>query len=138
MKIKKVNEINYSTEITKVDSKKILDSVPVQNNRDISDWFIKDSMKSYREGHIGLLKNLISELTELFGPYNKGLRLEFLTKLWVLKYKFLIFNVFTAKGKGTSIEVCDMTHDDVRIGKNEKEIIEFLEELHKIVNNEKN
>lgn len=135
MKIKKLNEMNDTDEIIKVPVKIIYDSVPVQSNRYISDWFIEDSMTSYREGHIGLLKNLITELTELFGSYNKGLRLEFLTKLWILKYKDLTFNVFTAKGKGTSIEVCDMTHEEVRNGKNKEEIIEFLEKLHKLVNN---
>lgn len=110
-------------------------SVPVQNNINISNWFIKNSMTSYREGHIGLLKNLISELTELFGKSNKTLRLEFMTKVWILKYKNLTFNVFTAKGKGTSIEVCNLDYEDIRSGKYEAEIIEFLEKLYNLINN---
>lgn len=109
-------------------------SVPVQNNINISNWFIKNSMTAYREGHIGLLKNLISELTELFGKSNKTIRLEFMTRVWILKYKNLTFNVFTAKGKGTSIEVCDFDYEDIRNGKYEAEIIEFLEKLYNLIN----
>jgi len=134
MKIKKVNEMIDTDSITHVIGKKINDSVPVTNSRKISQWFVDNSMSSHKEGHISLLKNLITELTELFGVYNKGMRLEFLTKVWILKYKDLTFNIFTAKGKGTSIEVCDLKYEDIRNGKYENEIIEFLQKLYELIN----
>lgn len=131
MKIKKVNEISDSLEITKVEGKKFSDnSIPVTNSRKVLDWIVNTQFKTKKN----LMQNLIVELTELFGPYNRGLRLEFLTKLWILKYKDIIFNVFTAKGKGTSIEIVDQDFDDIRFGKKDKEIIEFLEKLTVLVN----
>lgn len=57
-----------------------------------------------------------------------------MTKVWILEYNGLIFNIFTSKGKGTSVEICGYDYDDIRTGINEKEIIEFLEELHRLIN----
>src|ERR1035437_3516129 len=88
-------------------------SVPVQNSREILRWICDNQTKSYQNKEKNLSQNLISELTELFGNPNKTLRLEFMTKLWILKYNDIIFNVFTARNKGTSIEVCGYSHDDI-------------------------
>jgi hypothetical protein len=107
-------------------------SIPVQNNPQILKWLCDNQTKSYQNKEKNLLQNLIPELTELFGNPNKTLRLE--SKLWILKYNDLTFNVFTAKGKGTSIEVCDYSHDDINSGVKQTEIIQFLEELHRLIN----
>jgi len=131
MKIKKVNEISDSSDIIKIEGKKFSDnSIPVTNSRKVLDWIVNTQFKTEKN----LMQNLIVELTELFGTYNRGLRLEFLTKLWILKYKDITFNVFTAKGKGTSIEIVDQEFEDIRFGKKDKEIIEFLEKLTILVN----
>src|ERR1022692_4831398 len=76
-------------------------STPIVNNPIILKWIVNNQIKSYEESKKNLLQNLVTEMTELFGDPNRTLRLEFMTKLWILKYKGLIFNVFTAKGKGT-------------------------------------
>ena len=120
--------------IIKLDRIIVRNSTPVINNRDILQWMVDNQLESYRQGKKNLAKNLLSELTNEFGPANEGLRLEFMTKVWVLEYKELIFNVFTAKGKGTSIEVCGMSDEEIRNGVNQEEIIEFLSELHSIIN----
>lgn len=78
-------------------------SVPVMNNPRISQWLCDNSVKAYEQKKKNLMHNLINELTALFGKQNKTLGLEFFTRLWGLKYKDLTFNVYTAKGKGTSI-----------------------------------
>lgn len=56
---------------------------------------------------------------------------EFNFKIWTLKFNNLTYNIFTAKNKGTSIEINDVDHEDIRLGKYDKEIIEFLTELQK-------
>ena len=56
-----------------------------------------------------------------------------MTKLWVLKYDDLVFNVFTSK-RGTSIELCDHTTLQIRSGQKQEEIINFLTELDNLIN----
>jgi hypothetical protein len=109
-------------------------SVPVSNNPNILKWLVDCQTHSYLNGQKNLSKNLLDELENIFGPSNKSLRLEFATKVWVLEYNGLTFNVFTAKGKGTSIEICGFDYDDIRTGSREFEIISFLEELHRLIN----
>lgn len=91
-----------------------------------------------RQIHIKIKKNLsqniLKELELNFGKPNKSIRLEFLNNVWILKYNELTFNIFSTKGKGISIEICGYNYDDIRTGLKEKEIIEFLEELHKLIN----
>jgi hypothetical protein len=109
-------------------------SVPVVNNPIILKWIVDCQTNSYLNKEKNLSSNLLIELESLFGSSNKVLRLEFMTKVWVLEYNGLVFNIFTAKKKGTSIEICGVNYEDVRIGGNETEIINFLEELHKLIN----
>jgi len=85
-------------------------SVPVTNNPVILNTLVNYQIKAYRNKEKDLSRNLIEELTNLFGTPNKSLRLEFMTKLWFLKYKDLTFNIFTAK-------------------------IDFLETLYSLINN---
>lgn len=88
-------------------------------------------MKSYKNSEKNLLRNIIDDLNSNFGEPNKALKLEFNTKVWILKYKDLTFNVFTSKGGGTSIELCNYSDEQVRKGEREEDIIDFLTELHK-------
>lgn len=110
-------------------------SIPVSCNASILQWMVDNQVKSYENSKKNLLQNLIDELTNIFGNPNKTLRLEFMTKLWILKFNDLIFNVFTAKNKGTSIELCNYSYDEITNNNQLKNnIIEFLSELHKLIN----
>ena len=109
-------------------------SVAITNNPNILQWLVDCQLKSYKNGQKNLSSNLLIELNSLFGSHNKGFRLEFMTKLWILEHDGLEFNVFTAKGKGTSIEICGFNCDDIRNGIKYTEIITFLEKLHELIN----
>ena len=125
---------NLNEGINKVKKIVIDDSVPVNNNPNILKWLVDCQTNSHLSDEKSLSQNLLKELEDLFGPSNKSLRLEFMTKVWILEYNGLVFNVFTAKGKGTSIEICGYDYEDIRTGTKEEEIISFLEELHRLIN----
>jgi hypothetical protein len=108
-------------------------STPINNNPNILKWLVDCQTNSYPNNK-NLSKNLLKELTEIFGKPNKSLKLEVNTKLYIIEYNKLTFNIFTAKGKGTSIEICKSNYEDIRTGKHEKEIIEFLKELYTKIN----
>lgn len=118
-------------EINKVRRNVLEDSIPVINNPNILKWLVDCQINSYLNNQKNLSKNLLKELEYFFGNSNKSLRLEFMTKVWILEYNKLIF---TSKGKGTSVEICGCDYDDIRTGTKEKEIVEFLEELHRLIN----
>ena len=90
--------------------------------------------KTIRNNQKPLSATLIDEFTSLFGSPNKIKKFEFLTRVWILKYNDLIFNVYSAKTKGTSIEIIGYSYDDIRSGKRQKDIILFLEKLSALVN----
>lgn len=121
-------------QINKVKKTVLENSVPVINNPNILNWFVDNQTNSYINDQKNLSQNLLEELEKSFANYNKLLRLEFITKVWILEYKGLTFNVFTSKRKGTYVEICGHSYEDIQSGKNEKEIINFLGELHKLVN----
>lgn len=133
MRIKKFNE-SLDNQITQTKGIVVKDSVPVTNNMEIMQYMIDIQMKSYKSGEKNLTSNLIDELTREFGEPNKRLRLEFNTKLWCLQFKGNDYNIFTAKGKGTGIEICGLSYEEVRNGIKKEEIMEFLDELHRIIN----
>ena len=120
--------------INKVKRIVIDDSVPITNNPNILKWLVDCQTNSYRNNQKNLSQNLLKELEETFGSSNKSLRLEFMTKVWILEYNGLTFNVFTSNGKGTSIEICGDDYEGIRTGTNEEEIIKFLDELHRLIN----
>lgn len=124
--------------ISKLNSIILKNSVPVSNNPNILKWLVDCQINSYLNKQKNLSQNLLVDLEKIFGPSNKSLRLEFMTKVWVLGYNELVFNIFTAKGKGTSIEICGYTHDKIRQQEKESEIIGFLQELHKMINSYEN
>ena len=119
--------------IKKLSTKILKYSTPVNNNVSILEWLVNCSTDSFSTNKKHLSKNLSEELKKCFGSPNKSLKLEYLTKVWVVEYKSLIFNIFASK-RGTSIEICDHDFNDIRTGTKEKEIIQFLEELHKLIN----
>ena len=127
--MKKFNEMLRGDVITKVPTKRLVDSVQVTNNPTILKWICDKGVEDYKSGHKSLMDDLRPELTDAFGRYNLIRVWEFRYKIWVLKYRGIVFNVFSAAGKGTSIEVTNMSSQDLRSGTNEKDIISFLEEL---------
>lgn len=115
-------------------TKRNRNSVPVTNNRNILDWFVnKHQLNCFKEKRKSLMSDLRSELFDTFGKQDVTITGEFRNKLWTLKFNDLTFNVYSASGKGTSIEVCDLSYEQVRNGEKEKEIIQFLIELDDIL-----
>jgi hypothetical protein len=133
MRIRKFNE-SLDNQIIQTKGNVVKDSVPVTNNKEIMEYMIDIQMKSYKNDEKNLTSNLIDELTSEFGVPNKTMRLEYNTKLWFLEFKGNNYNIFTAKGKGTGIEICGLSYEEVRNGIKKEEIMEFLDELHRIVN----
>jgi len=133
----KVNKFEETIDkITHVEGKDFSnDSVPITNSREILTYMVNIQTSAFKDNKLTLTSNLIEPLTKKFGTQNKTMRLEFMTKLWILKFKDLTFNVYTAKNRGTSYEVCDYSYEDVREGKIDKKIIEFLEKLYILINN---
>ena len=133
MRIRKFNE-SLDNHIIQTKGNVVKYSVPVTNNKEIMEYMIDIQMKSYKSDEKNLTSNLIDELTREFGAPNKTMRLEYNTKLWFLEFKGNSYNIFTAKGKGTGIEICGLSYEEVRNGIKKEEIIEFLDELHRIIN----
>ena len=125
--------------ITKVQTKDILDSIPITNNIKILGWIVNQSMvniEGYNANHKSLAADLRSELESAFGKQNITKVFGYRTKIWVLEFKDLTFNVFSAPTKGTNIEIVDMSYTDMHQGKRCEDIIEFLEQLSKLINSQ--
>ena len=133
----KVNKFEETTnKIIHIDGKYFSnDSVSITNSREILNYMVNIQTHAFQDNKLTLTSNLIEPLTKIFGTQNKTIRSEFMLKLWILKFKDLTFNVYTAKNRGTSYEVCDYSYEDVREGKIDKKIIEFLEKLYILINN---
>lgn len=134
MKILKFKESLESNKITQTKGIVLKSSVPVTNNAEILQYIIDIQMDSYKNGKKSLSANLLEELNREFGKPNKRMRLEFLNSVWCLKFKGIDYNVFSAKGKGTGIEICGLSYEEVRNGVHKEQIKEFLDELYKTVN----
>lgn len=133
MRIKKFNE-SLDSQIIKTKGILLKDSVPVTNNAEILQHMIDIQMDSFKNDKKSLSANLITELTNAFGASNKRMRLEYLTSVWCLQFKGIDYNIFSANNKGTGIEVCGLSYEEVRSGLNKEEIKEFLDELYNAVN----
>jgi hypothetical protein len=121
--------------ITKIKKTILPLSSPITNNAQILGWLVDNQVNSYKSSQKNLLRNLIDDLTHIFGDPNKVIRLEFNNEVWILRYKDLTFNIFTSKGGGTSIELCNYSDEQIRSGERQEDIIDFLKELHKKINN---
>jgi hypothetical protein len=119
--------------IKKVEKLILPSTSPISNNPNILKYLVDNQLLSYRENKKNLSRNMIEELTIVFGKHNKCLRLVFMTKIWILEYKGFNFFVYTAKNKGTTIELQE-NYDDIRNGKHEDIIIEFLDQLYTLIN----
>lgn len=118
----------------KLNTKKILNSVPVTCSATVLNWMVQEQMKAYKAGHKSLLADIREQMTKAFGEPNTTKTFEFRTKIWIIEFKSLTFNVFSAAKKGTSIEICNCTYDDMYNNTHIKEIIEFLELLSNKIN----
>ena len=133
MRIRKFNE-SLDNQIIKTKGILLKGSVPVTNNVEILQYMIDIQMDSFKNGKKSLSANLITELNNVFGTANKKMRLEYLTSVWFLEFKGIHYNIFSSSNKGTGIEVCGLSYDEVRNGVNKEEIKEFLDELYKVLN----
>jgi hypothetical protein len=129
-----VEVIEGGVEIRKVETSKIRSSIPVVNDTEILSRIITIQVGAYNKGLKSLSQSLVTELMMLFGASNKIMKLEYRTRVWVLEHCGIYYNVFTAVGRGTSIEICDYTFEDVRLGVMRDQILDFLEELRMLVN----
>ncbi len=111
------------------------DSVPITNNPIILQWLVDCQLKSFKNKHSNLSKNLINELCKVFGTSSKTLSIKHFSKVWILKFNNLEFYIFTSKGKGTKIEITDTSYEDINSGSHQEEILNFLDTLHKNLNN---
>jgi hypothetical protein len=118
----------------KANTKTLAGSLPVTNNSLILQWLCNNAVTAHKNGKKSLTRNLVKELEQLFGAHNKGLRLRRLTKVWVIDFDGMRFNIFTASGTGTSIEVRDMSHEDLQTFEARVRILAFLEELSRKIN----
>jgi len=106
-------------------------SLPITCSRGVLTWVIEThQMDCFRNNKPSLMSDLRKELTNTFGEQVKTITGEFRNKLWVLEHNGLVYNVFSASNKGTSIEVCK-TFEEIRSGVHDTHIIGFLMELHK-------
>ena len=106
-KVKNFNQF-LNENINKVNRIVLEDSVPVTNNPNILKWLVDCQTNSYRNNHKNLSQNLLKELEEIFGSSNKSLRLEFMTKVWILEYNGLIFNISQRKAREHLLKFVDM------------------------------
>jgi len=120
--------------IVKTNSKSIKESEPITTNRKVLQRICDSFTEAYENNERSLSCNLSNEIENIFGTHNKLIRLEFLTKVWELKYYDLTFNIFTSK-KGTAIEICNLPFQKLINGDREDDIISFLDLLYALVNN---
>lgn len=109
-------------------------STPITNNPHILNWLVEYQQNAYKTATHNLSRNLYDELNKHFGEQTSRFMGEYLTSIWVLTYGDLMFNVYAALGKGTSIEICNYSHEEINNGVKQDEIIEFLNELGKVIN----
>ena len=91
--------------MVKLETRKISTSVPISNNRDVLSHICDIQMDAFEKGNKSLTQSMITELSDIFGKYNRGMRLEFLQKIWVVEYKGLVYNIFVnIPGKLISVQ----------------------------------
>lgn len=134
MKIKKFNQIEKDTpisdEIVKLDTNKLstLNSIPVENSRKVLSYICANIKRS-----ISLSRQLTEELTEIFGKHNTTFRGEFFHKIWILKYKNHIFEVFSSK-RGTTFQIVKESEGTTLTPEEEDISIEFLQKIGTLIN----
>lgn len=120
-------------QIVKLKDKILRGSVPIQNDTKILQWLCDSQVADYKMQRKTLASELRQELKKTFGRQNGTLLFEFRTWAWVLTYEGLTYNIFSAPKKGTTIELCEVSHEDVRVGKYREQIKRFLEKFSETV-----
>lgn len=113
-------------EIIKFDGKHSLSGAnPVENYDKILNFICSDINKSIR-----LTSELKDVLTKLFGKHNQTYKGEFYYYIWFLKFGDDVFQICTAKIKGTSINIIgNLTDNKTNI------CIEFLTKFDEMIKN---
>lgn len=111
-----------------------INSVPIGNSKVGLQKLVDNMTLAYKSNKKNISKTIDTELENKFGKHHLRKRFEFLTKIWFLDYNNITFVVFTAKNKGTTIEINNVTYDDVRNGKYDDTIVSFIDELYKLIN----
>jgi hypothetical protein len=119
--------------ITKKNVKNLASSISITNIPEVLKWIVENQTNSYYKNKKSISSNLLNEFKILFDKPNKSLRLKYLTKVYILKYNGLVFNVFISKDGGTGIEICDVSYENLK-NIDKEIIISFLEKLHKDIN----
>jgi len=121
--------------ITKIPGKVLKPSVPVQANTNILKYIVDKQQEAYEKGRKSILSDLRKEMRESFGPCNKAINGEYYLRVWVLEFRDLTFNVATAKGLGTGLEICGKSYEEVSKKKTklEQDIIDFIDLLNREV-----
>jgi hypothetical protein len=127
-----VEVIEGGAEIRMVETSRIKSSIPVVSDMGILSRVVAIQVDAHDKGLKGLSQSLVTELMMLFGASNRII--EYRTRVWVLEHCGILYNVFTAVGRGTSIEICGYTFQNVRLGVMRDQILDFLEELYTLVN----
>lgn len=130
MRLRRFKETTISSddEIIKLDTKKLSDSIPVENSRKVLDYICSNIKRS-----LSLTRQLTEELTEIFGKHNTTFRGEFFHKIWILKYKDHTFEVFSSK-RGTTFQIITESVGSTLTPEEADISIEFLQKIATLIN----
>ena len=130
MRLRRFKDASISSddEIIKLDTKKLSDSIPVENSRKVLDYICSNIKRS-----LSLTRQLTEELTEIFGKHNTTFRGEFFHKIWILKYKDHIFEVFSSK-RGTTFQIITESVGSTLTPEEADISIEFLQKIATLIN----
>jgi hypothetical protein len=120
--------------MNKIITQEIQNSIPLQNNFEILSFMVDNFKDAYVNNKKNLSSYLAEDLTRIFQKHNKILMLEKSTKVWVISYEDLTFNIFTAKGKGTNYEVIGEDYKILQKKEIKEKCLTFLKELYKKIN----
>jgi len=130
MRLRRFKDASISSddEIIKLDTKKLSDSIPVENSRKVLDYICSNIKRS-----LSLTRQLTEELTEIFGKHNTTFRGEFFHKIWILKYKDHTFEVFSSK-RGTTFQIITESVGSTLTPEEADISIEFLQKIATLIN----
>ena len=130
MRLRRFKDASISSddEIIKLDTKKLSDSIPVENSRKVLDYICSNIKIS-----LSLTRQLTEELTEIFGKHNTTFRGEFFHKIWILKYKDHTFEVFSSK-RGTTFQIITESVGSTLTPEEADISIEFLQKIATLIN----
>ncbi len=107
------------SEIIKTGKNTIENSFPVENYRNVLYYMCLDIDRS-----LLLTKYLKNELNKCFGKHNTTFKGEFLYYVWILEFESETYHIFTAKNKGSRIQIVGNLKDDKSV-----KSIRFLKKL---------